>query len=316
MCLATGMASRLGVRGGLAIFIFHRVHAARDPLFPGEATAAWFDGLLERLGTWYRVMPLDEAVGMLTQGRLPPRAAAITFDDGYADNHSIAMPILLRHRLCATFFIASGFLDGGRMWNDTVIEAIRRVDMDRLPLDPALGELSVSTRGTGAKQAAVAAVIGRLKYLPESERFRIAEHLGADVALPSDLMMRSEDVLDMHRRGMRIGAHTLTHPILARASDDEAERQIAEGRARLEAITGSKVTLFAYPNGRPGTDFGTRDVELVQRLGFAAAVSTRPAIATPTDAVHELPRFTPWDRSYARFGLRMLWMYGRRALQR
>ena len=78
----------------------------------------------------------------LQQGRLPPRALAITFDDGYADNRTVAAPLLERHGLPCTFFVATGFLDGGRMWNDTLIETVRRAPgqtLDLRDLTPDLG---------------------------------------------------------------------------------------------------------------------------------------------------------------------------------
>jgi peptidoglycan/xylan/chitin deacetylase (PgdA/CDA1 family) len=67
-------------------------------------------------------------------GALPERAAAITFDDGYADNFTRALPLLREQGLPATFFVATGFLDGGRMWNDTISEAIRRCNEDVVDL--------------------------------------------------------------------------------------------------------------------------------------------------------------------------------------
>lgn len=71
------------------------------------------------------VLARAEAVRALAEHRLPTRALAITFDDGYADNHDVALPILRRLALPATFFTATGFLDGGCMFNDIVIEAVR-----------------------------------------------------------------------------------------------------------------------------------------------------------------------------------------------
>ena len=73
----------------------------------------------------FNVISLADGVAGLKRGCLPPRALSITFDDGYRDNHDIALPILLQLGLPATFFVATGFLDGGRMFNDTVIEAVR-----------------------------------------------------------------------------------------------------------------------------------------------------------------------------------------------
>jgi peptidoglycan/xylan/chitin deacetylase (PgdA/CDA1 family) len=115
-----------GARGRLSILIFHRILAAPDALLPDELDAARFDAVCGWLRRWFNVLPLDEAVRQLAAGDLAARALSITFDDGYADNHNVALPILARHGMCATFFVATGFLDGGRMFNDTLIEAVRR----------------------------------------------------------------------------------------------------------------------------------------------------------------------------------------------
>jgi peptidoglycan/xylan/chitin deacetylase (PgdA/CDA1 family) len=104
---------------------------------------------------------------------------------------------------------------------------------------------------------------------------------------------------------MGIGAHTRTHPILASLDAAAARDEIATGRSELEAIAGVPVPLFAYPNGKPGTDYTARDVTLVRELGFAAAVTTAPGVATRRADVWQLPRFTPWDRPLWKFGTRL-----------
>src|SRR5688500_10667438 len=107
----------------LSILIYHRVHAEVDPIFPAEVDAKQFGLQLNWIKSLFNVLPLDEAIEALEQNRLPARTAAITFDDGYADNTEVALPILKKHNLSATFFICTGYLDGGRMWNDTIIES-------------------------------------------------------------------------------------------------------------------------------------------------------------------------------------------------
>ena len=119
----------------LSILIFHRVLPETDPLFPDEPDALRFDQVMGWVKTWFNVIPLDAAVDSLKARNLPARALAITFDDGYADNRTVALPILKRHGLSATFFIATGYLNGGRMWNDTIIEAIRGSKAKILELD-------------------------------------------------------------------------------------------------------------------------------------------------------------------------------------
>lgn len=104
--------SPAGSGARLSILIFHRVLPAPDPLFPGEPDAQRFDEICRWLAKWFRVLDLNDALAGLRRGDLPARAAAITFDDGYADNSDVAVPILQRHGLTATFFIATGYVDG------------------------------------------------------------------------------------------------------------------------------------------------------------------------------------------------------------
>src|SRR3954471_12271022 len=106
----------------LSILIYHRVQAVPDPLFPEAVDLARFEQHLRLLTRWFRVLPLSEAVRLLRDGTLPARAACITFDDGYADCAAATVPLLRRYHASATFFVASGFIDGGCMWNDAVVE--------------------------------------------------------------------------------------------------------------------------------------------------------------------------------------------------
>ena len=303
-------ASMTGSAPQLSIVIFHRVLPEPDPLFPDDPDIHRFDQLCAWLAAWYQVLPLDEAVERMNQGSLPPRALAITFDDGYADNHDFAMPILQAHGLCATFFIATGFLNGGRMWNDTVIEALRctaesRLDLSGLNL-PGVSGVEVST--VQQRREAIPRLLTAMKYLPHDERLQMSECLAeqAQVRPRRDLMMTTDQVRALALGGMQVGAHTVSHPILAGLEDARAERELSESKSALESLLNRPVTLFAYPNGKPNRDYSRRDVALVRKLGFKAAVSTAPGAASAGDSrPFELPRFTPWDRSRWRFALRL-----------
>jgi peptidoglycan/xylan/chitin deacetylase (PgdA/CDA1 family) len=90
--LRFGALSPGGPRARLSVLIFHRVLPRPDPLFPGEPDAARFDWQLRLLKRWFDILPLPDAVHALREGRLPARALAITFDDGYADNCTVALP--------------------------------------------------------------------------------------------------------------------------------------------------------------------------------------------------------------------------------
>ena len=112
---------RLARTPRLSVLAYHRVLPAHDPLFPGEPSAAEFEQRMRWVQANFDVLALGEAVRALREHRLPRRALSITFDDGYADNYTVALPILRRLGLPATFFVATGFLDGGCMFNLSLI---------------------------------------------------------------------------------------------------------------------------------------------------------------------------------------------------
>lgn len=304
--LVNRMLSPGGSDGRLAVMIFHRVLPRPDPLQPSEPDAAAFERCLARVRRWFHVLPLEEGAAALALGTLPPRALAITFDDGYADNHDVALPILRRLNLHATFFIATGYLDGGCMFNDVVIETLRRFGGGRLDLS-AIGLPALATGNLEERRAAIDALIRDLKYRPLAERSEVARRIAeaAGVATPDDLMMTTAQLRALAREGMGIGAHTHRHPILAKVTAAEAADEIALSKHRLEAIVDRPVRLFAYPNGRPRIDYTEVHVEQVRALGFAAACSTAVGVAVRGSDPLQIPRFTPWDKQPWRFGARL-----------
>lgn len=291
----------------LSVLLFHRVQPVQDPLFPNEVWADNFRAKMAVLRRFFNVLPIASAVELLAAGRLPPRAVVITFDDGYADNHDVALPILRNLGLPATFFIATGFLNGGRMWNDSVIETVRRVAGDQLDLT-AIDLGRHDTSSLDARRSAIGALLGRLKYMPESVRRETVDKISAlaGVRLPDDLMMRDEQVRALHREGMTIGAHTHTHPILASESGQRSQDEIEGGKRTLEGIIGAPVRFFAYPNGKPRKDYESRHVDQVRAAGFAAAVSTAAGACVRAADPFQLARFTPWDIAPGRFAARLL----------
>lgn len=304
---ALSALSPAGPRARLSILIFHRVLDAPDPLFPDEVDRRRFDEIAGWLARWFNVLPLGDAVQRLVAGTLPSRAAAITFDDGYADNWTNAVPILKKHGLSATFFIASGFLNGGCMWNDIIIESVRRTEAKILDLSRFdCGVWSIQT--TTEKQAAIGRILSKIKHLPFSQRDEIVSFISetCTVALPADLMMTSAQLRSLRSSGMEVGAHTVNHPILARLDTSSAYREIEENREALSVLLGEPIRFFAYPNGKLGQDYLPEHVDMVRAMGFDAAVSTNWGVSDESSDLFQLRRFTPWDSSRGMFGLRMM----------
>jgi peptidoglycan/xylan/chitin deacetylase (PgdA/CDA1 family) len=283
-----------------------------DALFPSEIDASRFAAQLQWLRSWFTIVDLRDAVRQLFEGTLPSRSLAISFDDGYSDNHTVALPLLQRFGVSATFFVTAGFLDGGRMWNDTVIEAIRGCRRNRLDLRSlGLGEYNLGD--VAARRAAITNLLPALKYLPPRDRQSRVDAIAAAAAtaIPGNLMLTTPQLRELHAAGMAIGAHTVSHPILSSIDLDAARSEIAEGKAALEAKIDAMVPLFAYPNGKPDRDYTDAHVRMVSDLGFEAAVTTAPGAAGRESDRFQLPRFTPWDRREWRYAVRLarnLWI--------
>ena len=292
----------------LLILCYHRVLAEPDPIQPECMDRRVFEDQMDVLARSYKPLNLADAVARLRARRLPRRAVCVTFDDGYADNCEIAMPILLRHGIPATVFVASGMLDGGCMWNDEIAEAVRATSETTLRL-PECPELSLASDQDRA--AAVKSILWRLRRIPSNERRRQTAQIVAALGAGSTdgIMLTSAQVRELHGNGIEIGAHTVSHPILARLSAADARKEITDSRESLAEIIGSEVHGFAYPNGFPGVDYDSGHVEAVSRAGFSYAVSTANGTSVQGGDVYQLPRFKPWNQARSKFGVKLALQY-------
>ncbi|MDP2325277.1 MAG: polysaccharide deacetylase family protein, partial [Gammaproteobacteria bacterium] len=179
----------------LVILHYHRVPEEPDPMCPELLERRIFGLHMQALADVFHVVPLSEGLVQLQDGTLPPRAVAITFDDGYADNYQVALPVLQHFRHPAAFFVAAGFLDGGCMFNDLVIEACRAAPVGNW--QTGIGMLGNYVVADGPARSQLAnQLIGRLKYLAADERLAVARQLLDSVGTrwPEHLMMTSDEV--------------------------------------------------------------------------------------------------------------------------
>ncbi len=290
----------------LSILIYHRVMPQLDPMRAGEPTVEEFDAQMRVLREYFHPLPLVEAVERLHAGTLPDAAVCVTFDDGYADNELHAMPILRKYAVPATVFVSTGFLNGGRMWNDSVIETVRTCPDEVLDLREL--ELDCYTLGSMQQRLqAVESILRRIKHFDPQDRLALANAIQErGRGLPDDLMMTDDQVRSLAQNGVGIGAHTVNHPILSSISAAAAREEIQQSRQYLENLVQSPVDVFAYPNGRPDLDYGIEHRDLVSELGFKVAVSTHWGVSTAHSDRYQLPRFTPWDRNPLKFTARLM----------
>ncbi len=322
-------------RGAGVILMFHHVRPFRgDGFAPNrllEITPEFLDTVITLVrDSGFEIIPIDLLAERLRGSGARPVGgkpfAVLTFDDGYRDNAEYALPVLRRHQAPATFFVTTGYAEGeARLWWLELEAAIRR--LDRIALKMADGTARYDTKDAQQKQAAFDSIYWKLRAGDEEALLAHIATLArmADIdgrALTRDLCMRWPELAAVAADPLiTIGAHTLTHPMLAKHSDDRARCEIADSRTGIEARLGMPVRHFAYPVGDPGSA-GPRDFALAREAGFETAVTTRPGHVFPghADHLHALPRVSVNGLHQNRAAMRsllsgvpfMLWNKGRR----
>jgi peptidoglycan/xylan/chitin deacetylase (PgdA/CDA1 family) len=206
------------------------------------------------------------------------RYVIITFDDGYIDNYQLAFPILRQHRLPATFFIPTGFIDRRELsWWDTIAWMIRHTDVRQIPAGDWF-EAPLPTIGE-ARELAIRQALRTYKQLPNRETTAYVEFLAevtGQQSLPThmgdELWMTWNNIRELRLAGMTIGGHTVNHPLLARLTSSEQIEEIRGSRDRLQEMVGITPKAFAYPVGKRDT-FTTITRAILLSMGFEYAFS-------------------------------------------
>jgi len=191
------------------------------------------------------------------------------------------------------------------MWNDKVIEAIRRWPDDTLSINE-LELKNLPVKSQDEKNKTIIKILPKLKYQETTQREKIANKLAHKTPNLPQLMMQPEHLKLLHTQGMEIGGHTHSHPIIAYLGEESLRDELTTNKQMLEEIIGAPVKLFAYPNGKPETDFSKVQIQQIIDSGYIAAVTTEPRITNRKSKPFELPRFTPWDNSASSFLSRLL----------
>ena len=264
----------------LTVLNYHRIddvsRTGFDTFIPNvTATPAEFARQMDYVKRNYNVIT-SEHLNAFRQGEsdLPPYPMMITFDDGYHDNYSNAFPVLKERNLPAVIFLATDYIDRDvPFYWDFVAYCFSHTQKTSAEL-PELG--LVSWTETKVRKAIVKHWINSIKRLTEHDKKKAVERLTTllDVKVPSHafsgLHATWDQVREMNRNGIEMGAHTATHPILTRVSLSRVEEELCRSKQKIEDELGKPVISFAYPNGGPN-DFSPDVVTLVKKTGFELA---------------------------------------------
>lgn len=262
---------------GLAVINYHRVRADDGPdegAFEDGVfgpRAAEFDRQMAWIAANTDVVSEADVIERLDANRPFGRPSClVTFDDGYADNFEIALPILRRHRIPAIFFVTTGFVrDRAVGWWDLVAYLVKHSTRERI----SIGGLELSL---GDRAAAIDRLIRSRKN--EGRELSVDELSRAcGVPLPATEVqgrevMTWEQIRECARAGISIGSHTHSHPVLAQLSAEQQRAELARSKQLLEAELGARVRSVAYPFGGPH-HYGPETVAAAGACGYELAFS-------------------------------------------
>jgi peptidoglycan/xylan/chitin deacetylase (PgdA/CDA1 family) len=241
-------------------------------------TVKLLDRFIAKLRAIADFITLDEVHERLTSGsprRKQRPFVALTFDDGFRDNLTLALPVLRRYGVPATIYVSSGAPDRTMdPWPWRLEKAIRERDDVSLDL-PGLPR-RLSLRAWAEKRAAFQMLTRHVhKNIPTNRQ--VAEML-LPIARVSDEALIAEQFLSWGELRelagdplITIGGHGVTHASLRDLEKDDAMAEIRGGRERLMAQLDVPVSHFAYPYG-DRSNFGPREMCLAARAGFVTGV--------------------------------------------
>jgi peptidoglycan/xylan/chitin deacetylase (PgdA/CDA1 family) len=267
-------------RNRLRILAYHRIGdvdqetGALDPdLLNGRPDI--FAGQMAFLrANYHPISPEDLLRAVAGHHPLPPRAVLVTFDDGYSDFRDVAWPILQRFQIPAVLFVPTDYLSGdGRIfWWDRLYQGFMQTQRAEIEV-PDLGVLPLLNfmQCTEAFRAAKKLVMTRRN----AEGMQLVEDLLAALAVtpqPQQAILTWDDLRQLQRQGLYVGAHTCSHPILAQVTAEEARREISQSQRRLQEELGQTWPIFAYPSGHPA-DLDAMLAQILCEEGFDVAMT-------------------------------------------
>ncbi|WP_304511753.1 polysaccharide deacetylase family protein [Desulfobacula sp.] len=245
---------------------------------------------------------MDELEGSLAnENDFTSPSVAITFDDGFLSNYTLAYPILKEFGLpAAMIYLSTGFIGTNNApWVDELMDILSTTKSSTLIFPELLGDevLNISTRHQ--KRVAVTKLFNIMLRLKHKQKIikmqKLSKMLGVDEIIKENAerkMLNWDEVTEMSNNSISFGAHTISHPTLSKMEISEAKREICESKKEIEARIGKKVRHFAIPNGKK-EDFSEKLKKYCKETGLKTVVSTEPGLVDGKSDPYFLRRILP-----------------------
>jgi len=283
------------------VLIYHHIFKdTGDIIFPG-VTEQVFKKQVEYLTQRFDLVPFEKIIGGLQNGmkfsRIP---VALTFDDGFQDNFSLALPILKRNCAPATFFVTTDHISTGNMiWTEEMRTLFSGEITPKSISMPFSHSVEFPLRDRKEKYRALFSLLCALKNMEEGQKESALDKIKELLDQPPDLrhdsqstMMSWEMVKECLESGVTIGSHGQTHAIATGIAPNRFQQEVKCSKGEIEVQTGTTCLYYAYPNGTRG-DFNDRTKKILMDAEYEAAVTTIDGVVKKTDDPFELKRKVP-----------------------
>lgn len=241
----------------LRILVYHRLgmpESETGQFDPGliNSTPTMFAEQMAYLKEHYHPLSLADLIAALETGEsIPPRSVMVTFDDNYRSFLSTAWPTLEALSIPAILFVATDFSTNHNQlfWWDKLYQAVERTES--VSIEKAeLGQLSLTNQHE--RHVALKAMKELIRSQEHHEAMATVDDILGQLNVAPDesnAMLTWDELAELNRKGLYIGAHTQSHPLLNQLSINEAIDEIVSSQAELQARLPDTWPVFAYPFG-------------------------------------------------------------------
>jgi len=306
----SGLREKFSSRG--LILMYHSIAEIEHDPFQLAVTPEHFTDHMAVLKERFHPMSLSQLVKALANDSVPDRAVAITFDDGYANNYTLAKPILEQFCIPATVFVTSeNDIENREFWWDALDSLfLRCADLPRYLSIQIDGELFVRELanfsrsdidthipspshpdGVISRRNAFDQLWALLFDLDHHNQQLILDNLFLWAGITPTIReshrpLSTEEIRNLAQSGLvDIGGHTSTHSNLPRLTTRNQISEIGQNKTYLEETLGRPVTSFSYPYGR----YSDETKILVKNAGFDFACAADGSMTLRKD-FFRLPR--------------------------
>ncbi|MBN1872025.1 MAG: polysaccharide deacetylase family protein [Candidatus Omnitrophica bacterium] len=292
--------------GKLTILLYHGVtdiaSSGIENYSGKHCNRAEFNNEMEFIKKNCNILSMDDVITHFSKRKVfPENSVVVTFDDGFKNNYTIALPILSRLSIPATFYVCPGIIGTDDMfWVDKLEDCINRTKKDVIEIEISGKSERFPLTDREKRIFALESIKRHCKSVSNAEKDGILESLTVEAEVEPDVnasenyrAMTWDDIVDLNRHpGINVGGHSFTHTILSALSADEMKTEITRSIEMLETHLKTKVRHYSYPEGQE-KHYNTAIIEFLKECGILCSPSAIDGVNTLEDDLFQLKRIMP-----------------------